>query len=287
MTKPVLRHASSELPRSRGLAELLGAPSPAPSRLDPSLRRVLASRIAARAPGRHLGALRLDSYRLLESTSALADRDAVFSWSPRTARRLIGLAAARLVVRGGAPNPLTAVLSELEGAIERASRARTRPGALGAWLAEAPAGLQAAVIAEATGYATDVVTLLDASWDLETIEVGRPDPVWAAPGAPWISLKARRDLEVSLDPVTKTRALVALRTGRPSSRAVDDLGFVALADALNRPAEPMATRVVGVWPGCGRSVSLEVDAETMRRAARLVVGAIETRASAGRTAAAA
>ncbi len=232
MTKPALRHPSSELPRSRGLAELLSAPSPAPSRLDPSLRRVLASRIASRAPGRDLGALRLDSYRLLERAPASANRDVDFSWSPRTSRRLIGLAAARLVVRGGATSPLAAVLAELESAIERASRARTRPGALGAWLAEAPAGLRSAVIAEATGYATDVVTLLDPSLNLETIEVGRPDPVWAAPGAPWISLKARRDLEVSLDAVTKARALVAIRTGRPSSRSVDDLGFVALADAL-------------------------------------------------------
>jgi len=282
MTKPTLRHPSSELPRARGLAELLSAPAPLPSRLDVSLRRVLATRIATRAPGRHLGSLRLDSYRLLESTEAPTGRGSAFSWSPRTARRLIGLAAARQVVCGRALSPLAAVITELEGAIERASRARTRPGALGAWLAEAPGGLRGAVIAEATSYATDVVTLIDPSLILETVEVGRPDPIWAVPGAPWVSLKGRRDLEVTLDGVTRARALVAIRSGRPSSRSVDDLGFVALADALTRPAEPMATRVVGVWPGCGRSLSLEVDAESMRRAARLVVGAVETHARRGR-----
>jgi hypothetical protein len=269
------------------MTELITARATAPSLLDPNLRRVLATRIAARAPGRHLGALRLDSYRLLKEATQPGAARSAFQWSPRTSRRLLGLAAARRVVSGRAASPLAAVITELDAVAERASSARARPGALGSWLAEAPDGVRAAVIAEATGYATDVLGLLEVGRLAHGIEIGRPDPVWAVPGAPWISLKARRDLEVPLDPTTRARSLVALRSGRPTARSLDDLGFVALADALSRPDDPVASRVIGVWPSSGRSVSLEVDAETMRRAARLVVSAIENRSRAAQRAVAA
>jgi hypothetical protein len=277
-----LRHPSSAHPQTDALRALIEEPLSVPERLDPGLRRVLAARIGATAPGRHLGTLRLDSYGVLHRPEAGTDA-APFTWSPRTARRLLGLAAARRVVAGGSPSPLAAVRAEIVDVVARAASARTRPGALGSWLAEAPSGLLGAVTAEATGYATDVVTLLDhASLD-GRIEVGQADPVWAAPGAPWVSLRARRDLVVALDPELRTRALVALRPGRPGDQSVDDLGLVALIDALSRPGDPVATRVIGVWPSCGRAISLEVERETMRRAARLVVDAVVVRARLGTT----
>jgi hypothetical protein len=258
---------------ARSLAELALAEAQTPERLDAGLRRLLASRLAATAPGRQQGSLRLDSYRVLDQHEG---RSAIpFAWSPRTSRRLIGLAAARRVAEGRSASPLSAVRSEIEAAVERTTQGLSRPGTLAAWLAEAPLGVLAAVTAEAVGYASDLTTLLDLELLAGRAEVGLADRVWAVPGAPWVSLRSRRDVEISLDAAMRTRALVALRPGRPDDRAVDDLSVVALADALSRPDAPLPSRVLGVWPSTGRVLSLEVDAQVMRRAARLVDAAVD------------
>jgi hypothetical protein len=170
-----------------------------------------------------------------------------------------------------------AVHAEIDDVIRRSGSARLRPGSLGSWLAEAPRGVLAAATSAATSYATDLVSLLEFSRLGASVQVGTADPVWAVPGAPWVSLRARRDVEVTLDAEHKTRALVALRPGRPNGLAVDDLGLVALVDALSRPDAPLPTRVIGVWPSSGKAASLEVTPETARRAARLVVEAVELR----------
>jgi hypothetical protein len=274
-----LRQAPGSLPRSGALAHLALATAPTPERLDPSLRRVLASRLAAKAPGRHLGTIRLDGYSVLERDPA--GSTGPFRWSPRNAKRLLGLAAARRLAEGRAASPLAAVRAELDGAIERAAAAHSRPGTLGAWLTEAPPGLLAAVIAEASGYTTELLGFLDAGSLADRLFLGRPDPVWAVPGAPWISLRGRRDAEVVLDAEQRTRALLATRGGRPGARSADDLALVALADALAQPAAPLPTRVVGLWPSCGTILSLEVSAETVRRGARLVVEAVDRRGRQG------
>ena len=49
----------------------------------------------------------------------------------------------------------------------------------------------------------------------------------------------------------------------------------ALADALIRPDAPIPTRVVGVWPMVGRSLSLEVRPADLERAMGLVLGAAD------------
>ena len=268
-----IRHPRPMLPTSRSLAELALAEAPTPERLDAGIRRLLGTRLAAKAPGRHLGSLRLDSYRVLDPRAA--SEASPFSWSPRTARRLIGLAAARRVFEGSAASPLGAVSAEIQAVIERSARDRCRPGSLAAWLAEAPTGHLAAVTAESVGYASELTTLLDPDLLDHRAEVGLADRVWAVPGAPWISLRSRRDVEISLDGPTRTRALVALRPGRPDPRAIDDLSVVALADALSRPDAPLPSRVLGVWPSTGRLLSLEIDGQVMRRAARLVDDAVD------------
>jgi len=271
-----LRHPSPMLPRARGVTDLLAAPGVTPERLDVGLRRVLAARVATLAPGRDLGPVRLDSYTLLQSRQPERSAPSAFRWSPRTSRRLLGLPAARRVILGSASNPIAAARAEVNDVIARSSAPSIRPGALGRWLAEAPHGVLGSVIAEAANYATDLLTALDWTRLVDVANVGRADPVWAVPGAPWVTLRARRDVEITLDDATHTRSLLCVRAGRPDRTLEDDLGFVALADALSRPDAPMPTRVVGLWPSSGRAVSLEVGPETMRRAARLVVEATDS-----------
>ena len=109
------------------------------------------------------------------------------------------------------------------------------------------------------------------------LTVGRADPVWAVPGAPWVSLRGHVDAELTLDGAKRTRSLLCVRNGRPGARAGDDLGFVGLVAALTHPGAPLPTRVVGLWPAAGRMLSLEIEPEDLRRAARATVEAVERR----------
>ena len=271
-----LRHPSLVRGRSDALTELLCAPSCVPENLDPSLRRVLSAKIAAKAPARSLGTLRLDSYTVLARDTASSSASS-FLWTPRTARRLLGAAAARHVMEGRCLSPLIGVQREVADVIARSQKTHVRPGSLGAWLSEVPRGVLSAVLSEATNYATDLVTALKYQDLGNALTIGSADPIWAVPGAPWITLRARRDGEVTLDAERGTRALLCVRNGRPQPEARDDLSIVALVEALTHPDVPLPTRVVGLWPTCGKAVSLEVEAETMRHAARLVVTAVEAR----------
>lgn len=261
-----LRHPIPTLPRATALTDLLLEDRTCPEQLDSRLRRELARRLAACAPSRAHGPLRLDSWRVAHP---LETADAVpFSWSPTTARRLVGAAAARRVIEGGAPSPLLAVRAEIARLSSAAGN--DRPGSLAQWVHEAPRGLAAQLLAEATTWATELVTLLD--WNrFATRTIGGADPVWAVPGAPWITLRARRDVEVSLTEVGGARAVLCLRAGRPTAEAARDLRIVALGDALTKPDRPVPTRVVGVWPAAGRSLSLEVSPADLAQAARDLV----------------
>lgn len=265
-----LRHPVPTLPRATALSDLLLEDAPCPEQLDQRLRHHLARRLAAAAPSRAHGPLRLDSWRVL---NPVRDPQATpFSWSPITSRRLLGATAARLVIDGLQATPLLAVRSEMARLLGIAAREPARPRSLAMWLHEAPRGLRAQVLADATTWATELVTLLD--WPrLGGATVAGADPVWAVPGAPWITLRARRDVEVPLAEIGGARALVCLRSGRPSSSAAADLRIVALGDALTKVDRPVATRVIGVWPAAGRSLSLEVAPSDLTQAARDVVAA--------------
>gem|GEM_PF-592676 len=283
MTKPdvaprhdevTLRYPVTMLPRSRALSDLILEPGPTPERLDLGLRRVLAHRIAASAPARSWGALRLDSYSILAALDERPREQRAFSWSPRATKRILGVRAAHRVLSGQCATPTEAVCAEIDDVIKRTEQQHTRPGSLGSWLEESTLGVRAAVIGEAVAHATDIITLLEWESVREITTIGRADPVWAVPGAPWISLRGRRDLEVTLDDERQERALVALRPGRPNPHSIDDLSLVALVEGLSQPEKPLPTRIVGVWPASGKSISLEVTRSTTQHAARFVVDAI-------------
>ena len=262
------------LPRATAVTDMLLADAETPERIDPTLRRVLAARIVALAPHRHAGSIRLDSYAVLQARRESPEAATPFSWSPRIARRILGVAATQRVVAGITSTPTAAVRAEIESAIARSADSQIRPGSLGAWLSEAPFGVLGAVIGEATTYATELLTALE--WErLAGGSVGAADPVWAVPGAPWVSLRGRRDVTVPLNDDAGTYALVVVRSGRMTSSSHEDLAHVALVEGLTHPDRPLPTRVVGLWPASGKAVSLEVTKETTQSAARIVVSAME------------
>ena len=144
-----MRHPVPTLPRAAALCDLVLQDAPCPEQLDGRLRHELARRLAAAAPSRAHGPLRLDSWRVM---NPIVDADSTpFAWSPSTARRLLGAPAARHVLEGARPTPLVAVRAEMARLIGVAAREPVRSGSLAMWLHEAPRGLRAQVLAEATG----------------------------------------------------------------------------------------------------------------------------------------
>ena len=270
-----LRHPASMAPKAQALTDLLINPAPTPENLDGGLHRALASRLAAAAPGRIHGPLKFDAWLVHTASAEHLGTSRCFQWTPRNSRRLLGVAGARRVLAGTSSSPLAGVRAAIDEAVTRGSSIGARPGSLGTWLAEAPRGVLGAIVAEAGSHATDLLVAL--RWEQlgPKAVLGAADPIWAVPGAPWISVRGRRDAVVLLDPEARTRALLCVRAGKPGQGTYDDLSLVALADALTQRESPIPTRVVGHWPSCGRSLSLEVAPEDLRHAARLLVGAAE------------
>lgn len=258
------------------VSHLLSATPPRSSYLDPHLLRAVATRIAAQAPSRNFGPLRLDSYvmsRTLRTGHFLPNGP--FQWSPRAAQRIIGGPASRLVLSGSCRNPREAVELELQVIMNQSPATTMNSGSLAQWLTEAPPSLRLCVVAEATTYATELLTSFDAA-SIEGSVIGKvSDPQWAVPGAPWISLRGRRDLEVASHSTPRQRSLLALRKGLLGPDAGADLGFVALCAALSRPDDPLPSKIVGLWPACGRVFVLDVDTDTIKSAARNVVNCVE------------
>jgi hypothetical protein len=268
----MIRHPSPVVPKAVGLAQLLLAPAAVPERLEAGVRRRFASELAGRVPGRAHGPQRFDSWRV----TTLHEAPAIpFAWTPRIARRSLGLGAARRVHDGTAPSPMAGVRAEIAQVLDQASRRGTGRASMASWLADLPRGARGVVLTEAATFATDVLDALDPALLGEAATIGGGDPTWAVPGAPWATVRGRRDVEVALDPTTGTRALLCLRAGAIRGDAADDLGIVALADALTHPDAPIPTRVVGVWPLVGRSLSLEVQPAVVDRAMRLVLHAAD------------
>ena len=259
------------------IGRVLSGASHSVAHLDPGLRRALATRVAGVAPARSLGFIRLDGYVITKVLNGSALRtDGPFHWTPRATRRIIGGPAAQLVLSGVSPEPLSAVRGEISRLLNQAeSRQELRSGSLARWLYEAPESLRVAVTAEALTYASEVIASVDLELLDGTIDPSVNDPQWAVPGAPWISLRGRRDLDVVSALVPGQRSILALRTGTLGLWAARDLGIVALSAALCRPDQPLPARIVGLWGASGRALVLPVTPAIIKQAAREVLSCVE------------
>jgi len=276
----------TRLPKARALTEALVAPpsidlGESPQELYQQLAQALT------AAGRQLPAgraVRVDGYFLRTALTApeqLSQPDP-FGWSPRTARRLLGLAAVRACVGGTERTPADAVAHVVSAAVDDARRGSQRTGSLADWLLGLPVGGRAVVRAEAVTWATQLLSALE--WRiLAPGPIVGSDQWWDGPPGCRVAVRGRSEVRtltlgdgsaVGSKLGAAPPALFSMLGGRPSPVAALELGLAGLASFMARPKEPVPARVVGWWPQCGRAMVLPVDAPSLRNTADAVVSAI-------------
>jgi len=223
--------------------------------------------------------LQIDAFRVLlahRHPERCMSTNEAFVPSPRRCRRAVGVAAVNRCVRGRAPGPAIAVAEVLAEGLEDASVAvgvdALRAPWWAAWYSGLSRGARAAVCAEATTWATQLLTAVD--WQrLHRPIVGGRDDWWQCPDRTPIVLKGRAEVR-SL--AGRRPALLVVGTGRCESDWRIELGYPGLVAALGRDAQVAPRRVVGVWPQSGQVRVLPVDLATLRATAVSVVAAVAT-----------
>jgi hypothetical protein len=282
----------TRLPKAEALTEVLvSAPTVELGEPPDELHRQLAA--ALTSAGSQLPAvtaLRVDGYFLrtaLTTPEQLRAPDP-FEWSPRTARRLLGLAAVRACVSGSERAPADAVEHVVAAAVEDARRGSQRAGSLAGWLLSLAGGGRAVVRAEAVTWATQLLAALD--WrGLGAPPIVGSDQWWDGPAGCRVALRGRSEVRTQTRPDDRAprsltngprpAALFTMLGGRPSPIAALELGLAALASFMARPKEPSPARVVGWWPQCGRALVLPIDGPTLRNTTDAVISALRAYAA--------
>lgn len=266
------------LPRARGLTDALlapGAPS-APPHVVADLSRALRDGLAEARHGCDGAVVRVDAFAIRTAADPSRGKggpvDSPFRWTPRRARRTVGVRAAARVVNGRVRCPAQGAERAVDALVEAARRGGARPGSLEDWLGSAPPAVVAAVLAEATAWATHLVTAIEWGRVGGSAEVGGPDRWWDLGGRPSVGLRGRVD--VRLTGPRPQQSLLTVVNGRPGPASRTELGLAALVDVLRRPAGPVPARVVGWWPECGRALVLDVGEELLTSTAAAVLAAV-------------
>jgi hypothetical protein len=262
--------SSTTLPRSAGVTDALLWPVAAPGigaqqweELAGQLRESLRTTTGGRR-------LRIDGYRLARGVAASGN--GAFSWSPRNARRLIGVKAVGSVVEGRASNPAAAVALEERRLLDLAVRA-PRPGSLAEWLATSSTPVRAAARGSAITWSTRLLGALDFERLAGRVSVGGPDRWWDGPGVASVSLRGRADVVASLgEREAGSWSAFSMLGGRPGPASRVELGLLALVAGLRAGHAGLPDRVVGYWPDCGRTLVLPVDHQSLAACAAAVTG---------------
>ncbi|MGP8058935.1 MAG: hypothetical protein ACLP9C_04805 [Acidimicrobiales bacterium] len=294
MTRTVL--SALELPKAAVLTGVLV--DRAPDTVDPAVVEAIGARLTRALGARRSGPgddrLRVDGFMLRTAGGRGGNRpdgrggEAPFAWSPRTARRRIGVGAVRACVRGDAANPAEAVSSVVDGLVGTGAAGVAPGGSLAAWLGSAGPGTLGITRAHAVTWATRLYSALEWARLGAGSSVGAPDEWWDCPGNPAVCLRGRCDVRVVGRPAgpgaTADDAPVALLTmlgGRPGPTVRAELGLAALVGVLGQSGRRPPARVAGYWPDCGRALVLAVDDALLEHAATSVIEAVGALGAAG------
>lgn len=182
-----------------------------------------------------------------------------FSWKPAFVRRSLGLAAVEEIVLGRSPSPNQAVRAALDAAVSSWEETGVRRFYWEPWLGGVRPAIRSAVIAEATTWATSIVSLLH----------GSPPDQWS-PEHRWstdaVTLRARAEWRTG-------SIWSVVFSGVPTTRWTDELGYVALVSSL---AGDAPSAIEGVWVDLGERRTVEVTEALLNKAAALVLEVVDT-----------
>jgi hypothetical protein len=221
--------------------------------------------------------LRVDPYRVRKTASGEADGERPFEWNPWTARRSLGLEAVRACLGRPRLTPLEATRAAVDRLIRRTSE-DTGAGSLAGWLASLRLGARAVVEAEATLWATQLLSAVQ--WTEPATRLVGFDRSVVLFEAPRVILRGRVDLELRPAvmgegaPTVPTGGLLVVMTGHPLPSARLELAVSALAAALSNRSGVTPARIVGLWPQCGRALDLPIDVDLLLRGCSAVVDTI-------------
>ncbi len=187
--------------------------------------------------------------------------DEPFTWSARTARRALGLAAVRSLLGGETRTPHEAVRARLADGDRGVQEGSRTVSQLDRWVASLSDAGRSTVAAEAVTWATRLWCALDWSALGMPLVLGR-DHWWDSPHSALLALRGRAEVRSRL-----AHLVVLSGPRRGSVRA--ELALVALVEALRARADvpPAPSRVVGWWPDSGHIVRLEPHPSVLRLAA--------------------
>ena len=236
---------------------IIHAPSDAASLTDDH-RRSLAARFRAIPTLEHR---RLDAWAVEHAGTSGRD----FRWSPSSARRLLGAAALRRLVRRPGLTPLEAVNDEITDQLLRHTSGYAQRGSLAQWLSSLEASELALVSAAATNWSTELRELgegLDVEW-----QVCRSDAFYDVARAR-TTLRAHRDLEI---PREDGRVMLRVRAGAPGKSSGPGLRSELTIETLAHPKGLAPQRFIGVWPDAGVVLSVDGTMADLRAGARDLV----------------
>ncbi len=275
---------------------LVGAPSTAvDERIWAGLRQNLSTRIAPLVEGRAPGdQVKLSLSLLRQARSrpeSLADPPEPFAWKPVFVRRSLGLAVVRACATRRFRSPAEAVGPVADQAVADWEQTGWRTYHWEPWLAGLAPGARAAVLAEATTWATSLWSSLD--WEAfgPVPEIGGPDDTWVCPASRSVRLKGRCEMRVPLGdrpgtvagaPAGGSRGLVSVASGSPGATWGEELAYLALVAGLRTPIRPRPARVVGLWPEAGVYRIVETDEQVLAAAADRVVATVSVLAEKAR-----
>jgi hypothetical protein len=260
------------LPRSDALTDVLLSPvAERVAEVEISgVRERLTDQLTRAAPGGRVKPIRIDAYRLQLATGnigRLRNLEPVFSPTPASCRRAIGLAAVSLSARDPSIPPARAVEAVLAG-----TEARSDSGAWWEdWYRRLPPGARSVARAEAVTWATQLFEALDWSRFDPPARVGG-DLRWRAQGSSRVILHAKVDVRVIVDGAP---VFFVVNTGMAGPAWTTALSLSALVAGIARGPEAIPARVVGLWPSSGQVRILPIDSGILDRASRLAVEAAQ------------
>ncbi len=184
-----------------------------------------------------------------------------FTWSPVTARRILGNNALRRVM--SAPDTiLNAVRDEVADQLLRSVKGYARGGSLGHWLAGVSHPVLGLITAEAVNWATQTLECLqglEMPWRVASSDV------YYDVAAARTTLRGRRDVIIGDDP---QRIVVRIRSGSPGKSAGPGLRSDLVVETLAHPDGLAPLRYLGLWPDAGLILGVDGTIENVRAGAR-------------------